>query len=86
MASFLLDTNHASPLVTLAHPLRNQILERAASGDMFFLALPSLTELLYGISVIPRARMNLEIWQNLQDSISTLDMQRSDWQVHDDAG
>ena len=45
---------------------------------MFFLALPSLTELLYGISLLPRARMNLEVWQNLQDSIILLDMQRSD--------
>ena len=78
MASFILDTNHASPLVTLAHPLRKQILDRATAEDMFFLALPSLTELLYGISLLPRARMNLEIWQNLQDSITLLDMQRSD--------
>jgi hypothetical protein len=26
MANYLLDTNHASPLVTIGHPLRNKIL------------------------------------------------------------
>lgn len=32
MADYLLDTNHASPLVTLSHPLRQRILQRAQEG------------------------------------------------------
>lgn len=32
LADYLLDTNHASPLVTLSHPLRQQVLWRAQVG------------------------------------------------------
>jgi tRNA(fMet)-specific endonuclease VapC len=78
MASFLLDTNHASPLVTLAHPLRSRVLANVASGNNFSIALPSLTELLYGISLLPRASQNLKIWESLQDAITLLNIERND--------
>jgi hypothetical protein len=33
MANYLLDTNHASPLVTIGHPLRNKILGSVDISD-----------------------------------------------------
>ena len=50
MADYLLDTNHASPLVTLGHPLRDEILRRLDEGHTFAICVPVLTETLFGIS------------------------------------
>ena len=68
MAQYLLDTNHISPLVTLGHPLREKILEKVDSGDQFHLCAPVITETLYGIGIIPRAKSNLEEWERLKPS------------------
>ena len=78
MAHYLLDTNHASPLVTLTHPLRSRILAHVAEGDQFFLALPSLTEVLYGIGTLPRAQANLDLWRNLENVVFLLEYQKSE--------
>ncbi len=34
MADYLLDTNHLSPLVTLNHPLRQQVLVALQAGKL----------------------------------------------------
>lgn len=62
MADYLLDTNHASPLVTLHHPLRHRVLAAIRAGDAFAITVPVLTETLYGISIAPRGPQNLAIW------------------------
>lgn len=71
MGSYLLDTNHASPLVTIGHPLRAKVLERRERGDIFALCVPVITETKFGIGILPRAKSNLEEWQRLQPLLAT---------------
>jgi tRNA(fMet)-specific endonuclease VapC len=78
MANFLLDTNHLSPLVTVGHSLRKKILERVQVGDTFDIAAPSLTEMLFGISLLPRARQNLKEWERLKPSFNYRAIDRVD--------
>ena len=66
MTAYLLDTNHASPLVTLHHPLRQRVLDALGSGDTFAICVPVLAETLYGIGVVPRAIHNRVVWEQLQ--------------------
>ena len=66
MVAYLLDTNHASPLVTRGHPLRQRVRQRAAAGDTFAICVPVLTETLFGISLLPRALQNRTEWARLQ--------------------
>lgn len=66
MVQYLLDTNHASPLVTIGHPLRSIILASLNKGDTFGLCVPVIVETKFGIGVLPRARENLEEWQQLR--------------------
>jgi len=63
---YLLDTNHASPVVTINHPLRERIRLRYQAGDMFAIAAPGLNELLFGIATLPRAQANLREWEYLK--------------------
>jgi predicted nucleic acid-binding protein len=69
MADYLLDTNHASPLVTLHHPVRQRVLAALAAGDFFAVCVPALTETLYGIGIVPRAIQNRAIWEQLQPQL-----------------
>lgn len=78
MANYLLDTNHASPLVTIGHPLRNKILESLESGDTFALCVPVISETLFGIGVLPRAKSNLEEWQRLKPLLATYALDAND--------
>lgn len=66
MVQYLLDTNHASPLVTIGHPLRSIVLASLDKGDTFGLCVPVIVETKFGIGVLPRARANLEEWQRLR--------------------
>jgi predicted nucleic acid-binding protein len=63
MAAYLLDTNHASPLVTLNHPLRTQVRDALRKGSNFAICVPVLTETLFGIGVLPRAGQNQAEWR-----------------------
>ena len=65
MANYLLDTNHASPLVTLSHPLRQRVLSLQANHT-FAIAVPVLAEVLYGLYLLPRAEQNLAEWARLR--------------------
>ncbi len=78
MTDYLLDTNHLSPLVTLRHPLHGKVLQQLQAGNTFAIAVPALTEFLYGISVIPRARQNLATWEILKHRFSYYDIKQSD--------
>jgi len=66
MANYLLDTNHASPLVTIGHPLRLKVLDRVEQGDTFALCVPVVAETKFGIGILRRAQSNLEEWQRLR--------------------
>lgn len=65
MTHYLLDTNHLSPLVTLGHPLRKQVINSVERGDRFATCVPVLTETLYGIAILPRAKQNLAEWDKV---------------------
>ncbi|MCK6628200.1 MAG: type II toxin-antitoxin system VapC family toxin [Anaerolineae bacterium] len=65
MTDYLLDTNHASPLVTLGHPLRQRVLSLQANHS-FAIAVPVLAEVLYGLHLLPRAEQNLVEWARLR--------------------
>ncbi len=66
MVAYLLDTHHASPLVTRGHPLRGVVHDRAAAEDTFAICVPVLTETLFGISLLPRALQNRAEWARFQ--------------------
>ncbi len=66
MSSYLLDTNHVSPLVTFGHPLRDAVLQRLDEGDAFAICVPVITESLFGIGILPRAIQNRAEWKRLR--------------------
>lgn len=66
MAVYLLDSNHASPLVTLHHPLRQRFFAAAQAGHSFAICVPVLSEVWYGISLLPRAAQNQAEWSKLR--------------------
>ena len=68
MATYLFDTNHLSPLVTLSHPLRRRILTQQESGDDFATCVPVITETLLGLRLLPRATQNLQEWERLKST------------------
>jgi predicted nucleic acid-binding protein len=68
MTSYLLDTNHLSPLITLDHPLRNKVLLQIKAGDLFAIAAPALNEFLFGIGIAKRAQQNWQEWEFLRPS------------------
>src|SRR5689334_6215336 len=70
MVAYLLDTNHASPLVTHHHPLRRRVRDRMEAGNTFAICVPVLTETLFGISLLPRAAQNRAEWARFQDRIA----------------
>ena len=78
MASYLLDTNHASPLVTHRHPLRRRVFERLADQDTFAICAPILTEVLFGISDLPRGRANQTEWERIRTRLRCYSVDEND--------
>lgn len=78
MAEYLLDANHISPLVTIGHQLRERIAQSRRAGNTFSIASPALTEMLFGISLLPRAIHNRDEWHNLQPTFRYYDIDRID--------
>ncbi len=78
MAHYLLDANHLSPLVTSGHPLRGRVLPLLDKNDQFTIAAPVLTEFLFGIQIVPRARTNLAEWERIQNSFGYYAISRTD--------
>lgn len=75
---YLLDTNHASPLVTLPHPLRARVLRAIRAGDSFALTTANLTEILFGISLTPRAAHNTLEWERWRKSLDVYLVEEED--------
>ena len=78
MTAYLLDTNHAAPLVTLHHPLRQRVLDALDQGDTFAINTLILSETLYGIGVVPRAIQNREAWAQLQPHLIYYGLEKHD--------
>jgi tRNA(fMet)-specific endonuclease VapC len=78
VTNYLLDTNHLSPLVTIGHPLRQQILDHLEKGETFSIAAPALNEFLYGIGILPRAVHNLKEWERLNKDFNVYAIDRLD--------
>lgn len=76
--NYLLDTNHLSPLVTIGHPLRQQILTHLETDDTFSIATPALNEFLFGIGTLPRAVHNFREWERLQGDFHFYPVDRLD--------
>lgn len=73
---YLLDTNHISPLVTPAHSLRQRFFQQLASDDIFCIATPCITEVVFGLGLLPRAKENLQEWSQLQSCFNILSFQQ----------
>lgn len=69
MAAFLLDTNHASAVVTLEHPLYDQVIQSLEAGDIFAVCTPIVIELLFGIGMLPRSILTMQEWRRLRPLI-----------------
>lgn len=65
---YLLDTNHLSPLVTPNHPLRQRVIQAIRAGGEFGVCLPCITETIFGIGLLPRAKQNMVEWNKLLPS------------------
>jgi tRNA(fMet)-specific endonuclease VapC len=69
MTSYLLDTNHASPLVTISHPLRQRVLQAIANGDSVATVTPIVTEVAAGFLILPRSQSNQDQWERFRSSL-----------------
>lgn len=78
MARYLLDTNHASPLVTPHHPLRQRFFAAIQAWHEFAVCAPVVSELWYGISSLPRAAQNRAEWQTLGSWLLCYALDRAD--------
>lgn len=78
MAKYLLDTNHISPLVTPGHRLRSLFIEHYNNGDSFYIAVPALTEMLFGIQTLPRAKQNIQEWQEIEQLFTYYQIEKQD--------
>ena len=78
MTSYLLDSNHVSPLVTLDHPLRRRVLIARPAGDVLALTTANLAEVLYGIVTLPRAIANQAEWERLRPSFRIYTIEERD--------
>ena len=59
---YLIDANHASPLVTPGHPLRARFDREALAGAEFSLCPVARCETRFGLLTTPRAAANLKRW------------------------
>lgn len=56
--------------MTLSHPLRSVVLAEIRQGHTFAIAVPVLTETLFGLYTLPRAEQNTTEWSRLREAIS----------------
>ena len=78
MTRYLLDTNHASPLVTIGHPLRERVLRALDTNHSFALTAVNLTETVFGISTTPRATQNMRQWEQWRGSFDVYRIEDED--------
>lgn len=78
MASYLLDSNHASRLVTIGHALPRRISQSIAAGDRFHLTILVVAETVFGFSTLPRATQNAQEWAIWRPLLTLLDTDEAD--------
>lgn len=78
MTDYLLDSNHASPLVTLSHPLRLRILGEIDRGFTFAVSVPVLTETLFGLYMLPSLERSMAEWSRLRQAIRCYKVDEAD--------
>lgn len=81
MANYLLDTNHASPLVTRRHYLRRRTHDELRNGHRFGICAPALSEFLFGIGMLPRAVRNRQEWDNLRPRLTIYRVGEADAEI-----
>jgi tRNA(fMet)-specific endonuclease VapC len=64
--------------MTPGHPLRKRVLAHMQRDDTFCVPVPALTELLYGIQLLPRATANLVEWQRLRSAFIYYQLEQVD--------
>lgn len=69
MTHYLLDTNHLSPLITTGHSLRSRVEQQVDNGDTFTVPTIVVSEFLFGIGNLPRAKQNQQEWQKLRSRL-----------------
>ena len=52
--------------------------KKVDGGDKFAIAVPALTELIFGISIIPRAKQNLLLWSEMKNQFTYYDIRLED--------
>ena len=75
---YLIDTNHASPLVSPGHPLRARFDREAVAGAEFFLCPIVRSETRFGLLTTPRAAANLREWDRLSARMTTVRVRPAD--------
>ena len=78
MTSYLLDSNHASVLVTRNHPVYQRITAGIAAGDMFHISLLAITETVFGFSALPRAVQNTREWTLIRPALRLIGVDEQD--------
>ena len=67
-----------SPLITLDHPLRERFWNAIRAGHSFALTTANLTEIWYGISLLPRAVQNQREWSEIRSSVAMYQIEEVD--------
>ena len=75
---YLLDTNHASPLVTPGHPVRAWFDRARLSGAVFHLDPVVRSEVRFGLRGTPRAAENLRRWSDLLPALTPVALRHGD--------
>ena len=78
MSAYLLDSNHAGTLVTPMHDVYKRVTAQMAAGDIFCLALPVVTEVVFGFSILPRATQNWREWRAIRPSLMLIGLDEND--------
>jgi len=78
MTSYLLDSNHASRLVTVGDAVPRRIWQAILGGDTFHLTILVVTETVFGFSMLPRAIRNAQEWAIWRPRLTLLDTDEAD--------
>lgn len=78
MSDYLLDTNHASSLVTRDHPVRTRVDAAIEASHRFFLTPMVVAEAIFGFSMLPRAVQNRQEWERLRPTLLFINVEERD--------
>ncbi|MBN1583792.1 MAG: hypothetical protein JXA89_24005 [Anaerolineae bacterium] len=77
MASYLIDTNHASAFMLNLQPVTKQIAELAQRGERFYLCMTVVGELYFAVYASMRRDSNMRHLQRLLERIAILDFDQA---------